>query len=608
MKKLFDHIRANPVAWGIAAICLVGWAVYGRTLDVAWYLDDAPAIVDNPLIRDLGATLRKLWQPRGITDFTFALNYRLGGTDPAGYHLVNIAIHLMSASLVYLILRRLLRDVELLPFMGALLFLVHPLQTQAITYLVQRYASLAGLFVFAALYAFIRSREQLAQGKRFTAPAHLLWYVAALLFGAMAVLTKQNAAFLPAAFLVLMWLVPALRPADWRRALPALLPFFVVPCFVAAWQFGLLHGAAVSLERVGATDKLMFLNADNQRGSGAISPLSYLFTEFSVIWVYLRLLVAPYGQTLDYAYPIVERLLTVRNVSALVGLLLLAALAVVIRNRRPLASAAIFWFLLALAVESSIIVLDPLFEHRLYVPMFGFVLAVAAVFRSCSLKRGHFVAMAGVIALLALLAWRRNELWRDKTAFLEDNVRKRPNNYRAHLNLAREYQKTRSPRELIPLLESALEANPFAWETYTVLATLYSEQGDKERAGALLRRAIGLDPMNPNAYLNLGKIRADQGQGPDAESLYRQAIKLKPDFGIAYYNLGNLLYDQHRPRESMEALRQAVHFMKRDADALHNYAIVATELGEEQEAAAALAALRDVDPARARQLEESLRE
>ncbi|MBI1920681.1 MAG: tetratricopeptide repeat protein [Geobacter sp.] len=607
MTRLLDLIRKNPVPWGIAAIWLVGWMVYGRTLDVPWYFDDQHAIVDNPLLRDLGANLRRVWYPRGFADLTFALNYRLGGDDPAGYHVFNIAVHLMAASCVYLILRRLIHDAGLLPLLGALLFLVHPLQTQAVTYVVQRYASLAGLFTFAALYAFIRARSQLTHSGRFTDISHLAWYLAALLLGAMAVFTKQNAAFLPVALLALLWVVPELRPADWRRAFLSLLPFFIAPCLTAAWQFGLLHGGTISLEHAGAADSLMFLNADNQGGRGVVSPLFYLFTEFSVIWVYLRLMVLPYGQALDYGYPVVEHLLTAQNMAALGGLLLLVALALYCRSRKPLVSAGIFWFFLALAVESSIIVLDPLFEHRLYIPLFGFVLVLTAVSRPFAAKQAFCLLLAGVVALFAVLAWERNELWRNSVAFLEDNARSRPENYRIYHGLAQEYRKT-EPDRAISVLEKSLEVNPFAWETYITLAVLYSEQGDAAKATTLLKRAIGLNPANANAYLNLGKISEDQGQRAEAERFYRRAIELKPDFGIAYYNLGVLLYQQHRQRESLDALRQAVRFRRQDADALYNLAVVAAELRDRREVAATLEALRSLDPAKAAQLEESLRE
>lgn len=605
MTKLLDLIRKNPVAWGIVAIWLAGGMVYGRTLDVPWYFDDIHSIVDNPLVRDIGACLRRVWYPRGFADLTFAINYRLGGDDPSGYHVFNIAVHLMAASFVYLILRRLVRDNGFLPFLGALLFLVHPVQTQAVTYIVQRYASLAGMFAFMALFAFVRSRERLAQGGRFASIPHLAWYCAALFLGAMAVFTKQNAAFLPVAFLVFLWVIPELRPADWRRALPALLPFLIAPCLTAVWQFGWLHGGTASLEHAGAADKLMFMNAGSQGGSGA--PLSYLVTEFSVIWIYLRLLALPYGQALDYGYPMVERLLTAQNAMALVGLIMLAAFGFYLRSRKPLASAGIFWFFLALAVESSIIVLDPLFEHRLYVPLFGFVLVLVAILRSFAAKRAPVLMLFGVIVLFAVLAWKRNELWRDRIALLEDNLRKRPENYRIYHGLAQEYLKT-SPSRAISVLEKSLEVNPFAWETYITLAAIHNEQGNAARATELLQRAIGLNPMSPNAYLNLGKIYADQGQRTEAERLYRRAIELKPDFGIAYYDLGTMLYEQHRLRESMDALRQAVRLMKQDADALYNFTIVASDLGERQEATAALDALRAIDPVRARQLEQSLRE
>lgn len=621
--------HASPL-FGWACIALLGVMVYGHTLQVPWYFDDLPNIVDNPALRDLGQATRNLLSVgRGPAYWTFALNYRFGGLAVGGYHLVNITIHILSAGIVFLILRRLLPPLSWLPLLGALLFLVHPLQTQAVTYIVQRMTSLSGLCFFLSLALYQRAREERARTDAFLALRHSLLYLGALLSGALAVLIKENAAILPLALLVYdVYFLPDTGRQPWKYRLLYLLPFCIAPFGVAVTELlgPLLHGGG--LAEIGGVRPLV-----SQKN---LTPLNYLGTEFSVLWLYIRLLFLPFGQALDYSYPVVATIFTARTFLALAGLVGLLTGAVVWRRKAPLVSFGIVWFLLCLSVESSFIPLDPVFEHRLYVPLFGFVLVLIGLVQQWLLPRRAELLLLLLLPPLAFLAWQRNALWNDPIAFYQSNLRQVPESERVNVALAKQYLDASRYDQAEPLLRTALRLNPGYVDAYVNLSviliergeyaaalallgkgvelnprsvklndnlgTLYDKLGQPELALLHLQRAVALDPAYAKAHLNLGAVYAEHGEEQAAIAEYNKAIALSDTYADAHFNLGVIYQRQQRWREAREEFQMASAQAPDDAEALYNLASVSLELGQKAEAAALLPRLLRLD----RQLAEAL--
>lgn len=609
----------------LAGILLLGIMTYAHTLHVPWYLDDIRAIVENPAVHSLRGALQEIFEvKRGAANLTFAVNYWIGGTEVVGYHLVNIAIHLATSFLVFLLLKRVFPDRMLLALIGALIFVAHPLQTQAVTYTVQRMTSLAALFFLLALYLYVQFRETSA-GRR---ARRWLFYSSALLCGALAVLVKQNTAVLPVAILLFdRYFLCRVKDPVWRRQIGYAAPFALAPLWLAVEALLVPVFSTGGVSNVGGMPDLVHLRN--------LSPINYLVTEFSVIWHYLRLLFIPYGQALDYDVPIVATIWSWKNLFAFAGIAALLAAATCWRKRLPLVSAGIFWFFLCLAVESTFIPLDPVFEHRLYLPMVGFILVVLAGFSRLS-RRATVVVGTFLVGVLAVLTWQRNQLWNDPIAFYQDNLQRAPRSERVHVELANAYRKQGRRAEAIPLYQQALAINPDYVPIHINLSKAYVAQKDFQQAEAILLEGLRRDPNRFRLYNNLGVLYNVLGRYAEAAGSLEKGTAIEPDsamlhFNLAlaydrlgrqedaighlrrsislddtrpdsHFNLGLALYRQGRPRQALQAFVEAFRLDPGDSRTLYNLVMISLELGDAASARDYLSIVQKIDPTMAQKL------
>lgn len=613
-----SQVPYEKIVGGLLLCGTVG-LLYGQTLNVPFYLDDQWAIVEKYLLRDLPATVRQIFSPRGLTNLTFAVNYRLTGWALPPLHLVNVALHAGCGLLVWLLLRRLLGKGRWLPLLGALLFVAHPLQTQAVTYLVQRSAVLATGFAVAAVLCHRRARGGLEEGGKRLSRGYLAWHGGVLLCGACAVLAKENAATLPLLLIVHDLLFPLPQRRSWRQRLADYLPFFVAPLLLGApLLMNLLRGGSIPR----TASALLTLQHND--------PLHYLVTQFSVFWIYLRLLILPYGQALEHNYPVVAEILTLQNGLALGGLLVLAWLAWRLRRRRPLLVFGVAWFFLGLAVESSVIPLDPLFEHRLYLPMVGFVLVLVDGIPALLGERRALGVLLVALLICLPLTWQRNALWNDPLRFNEHDLTVAPESERAHLALIYNYRDAGRLAEEEQCALELLRINPRFGLAYEELALLYAKRGESERGLSLLMGALGRQPGDQGLYKAGAKIYLGMGQ-PDAalqflrrgaaanprssgmldqlaalqfelgdavaaEETYRRSLLLNSNTASVHRYLARALYSQGRMAEALEEVRLALRLEPGNPDALEGLGMSAVALGDLATAEQAADQLRYREP------------
>jgi protein O-mannosyl-transferase len=577
--------------------------LYGHTLHVPFYMDDTSGLAQNFLLRDLPASLATFFGPRGLTRASLALNLYWSGLALPPLHLTNIAIHFANGVLVWLLLRRLLAG-RWLPLCGALLFVAHPLQTQAVTYLIQRATLLGTFFFLLALLCYWQARLALAAGHRRRSAAYLLPYLGAVLAAGGALLAKENTATLPLVLFALDRLLPFPARRSRQEALLDYLPFWLLPLLAGL-------GALLTLTAGTEAHPIFYPLASLQHNG----PLHYLVTQFSVFWIYLRLLLFPYGQALEHNYPIVAELLNWQNVLALAGLLTMGWLVWRVRRRRPLLAFGAAWMVLTLAVESSVIPLDPLFEHRLYLPMFGFVLVLLDGLPALLGKERAGVVLGMALLIWMPLTWQRNVLWNDPIAFYQDNLRTVPDSERAMMDLAFRYQDVGRVAEMKPLLERAVRLYPKNYEFVTALAELYADEHRLAPALKVLDDAIARMPDNVElyetaaliaeehrrqplifTYLNLGLSKvsfgkwrllndlgiyyAQQGDLAQAETTYRQSLALYAENPAACQYLAALYFGQQRWREAFDLLQRAQRLEPGNPKTLEGLVNTARQLGD----------------------------
>jgi len=544
--------------WGAPLIvACASVLVYANTFDVPFYLDDFPAIVDNPNIKDLD-NLTALWlaaKPRFLGYLTFALNFHFHGARVQGFHLVNILIHAGAGTTVLFMLKSLLRTPVLremgidprlrrgLPLLAALLFVVHPLQTQAVTYVVQRLTSLAALLYLGSMTCYVKARLSS------TMPRSAVWGAATAVLGVLAIFTKQNAATLPLAWLLLE---AAFFRTNARRLVLGGAALVIGAGAAYVGTTTVLDIEPFSLE------SMTRLTQETEM----ISRSQYLSTQGRVLLTYMRLFVWPTGQHLDWDYPLGPGLSSPLTVSVLGFHGVVIGLALVSLRRFPLIAFSVCFFYLAHSVESSVIpIRDVVFEHRTYLPNLG-LCVLASWLALQAMQRWNVRTVAPLVAagltILGTATVMRNALWSDKIAFLEDNVAKASNKARPHLNLGRAYERAGETEKAIRAFQRALELKPGWAKAHSNLGAVYGRSDDLEKALFHIQKAIEIEPGYAAAHNNLGTLLARSGRLDLAVVSYLRALDLEPQYSRTRVRLAEIYIRQSRFRDAEHELRVAL--------------------------------------------------
>jgi hypothetical protein len=528
---------------------LLALVAYSNSFSGAFVFDDIQHVRDNARIRDLGALLS--WngylplRHRYVGYLTFALNYALGKLDVADYHIVNFCIHVVTAALAYALVVLSFRTPRLrtsalapssqaIAFFAAALFATHPIQTQAVTYVVQRFTSLAALLYLLAVVLFLRWRLYRDVGGASRTTRALL-YSGVLVSAVLSMKTKEIAFTLPLA--VILCEVSFFEPAAWRKRL------FLLPIAATMVVIPLAYLGGLPVDSAAGTSAGV---AEATRVQTTISRLDYLLTQAPVLLTYLRLVAWPTGQNLDHDFPVAHGLFEPRVIGAGIALLAIAALAGVLYRRTAseratvepawrLVAFGIAWFFLALTVESSIVpIVDVINEHRVYLPAVG-VFAGVGTALALAMRHIHarstaraLVASAAILSIvLAIAAIRRNRVWANDIALWSDAARKSPNKARPHLNLGTALAVAGRLDDGARELRRAVEIEPDFYSRAQLGAALVT-LGRLSEAEPELREAVRLKPNDPEALFNLGMVLMRTGRAEEAKPHMRQFLEVVP--------------------------------------------------------------------------------
>ena len=580
-------------------IVVAGLAAYANSFSGPFIYDDPASISNNPTIRQLWSIGRVLSPPRNgetvsgrpLLNLSFAIDYAIGGTNSRGYHVTNLAIHLLNGLLLLGILRRtfcqpLLRvrfekaSLEL-SLAIALLWVLHPLQTESVTYIVQRAESLAALFYLVVLYGVIRGME---------ARQAVGWYALAVVACFLGVATKEIVATAP--LLVLLY-DRTLVSGTFRESLRR--------------RWGLYCGLTASwMLLAGLVWWTGFLG--RRREMRTVDAWSYARSQPGVILHYLRLSLWPHPLCLSYEWPVAKTLGTILPAGLAVGTLVALTLwGLARRSAAAILGASMF---LILAPTSSIVPLNQLaFEHRMYLPLAAVVTMLVAggyLAGRDAIRRGWLPGRATSVAgvclvtlaavVLGLLTYHRNVAYQSPLSIWEDTVEKVPDNPSAHNNLGLTLANSGNLAEAVKHYEEAIRLKPDHALARNNLGNALVKLGRPAEAIEHYRETLRLRPDYANAHVNLGNVLANTGRLAEAIEHYQEGLRLQPDDPFAHSNLGLTLAQAGRVAEAIEHYQEALRLKPDYSPAQYNWANALFGLGQRAEALRHYEQALSIDP------------
>jgi Tfp pilus assembly protein PilF len=590
---MIRNFLAKP-GYHLLLIMILGILGYSNTFNVPFQFDDEANIVKNPIIKNLdyyinpgkaevyeGFAEYPLLINRYIGSLTLALNYKIHGLDVTGYHVVNLLIHLINALLVYWFVQLIFislasgaggdkpssgKHADTIALFTALLFVTHPIQTQAVTYIIQRFASLATMFYLFSIIMYIKARLAFnADNPQQSRRAAITYYLIALLVAVLAMKTKEISFTLPAMIVLFETLF---FKGGWRRRILWLVPFVLTMLIIPATLIFIVNlsgGAGGGAGHLGAATSL----------SGShVTRLDYLFTEFKVIMTYLRLMFFPVDQNLDYDYPLYHSMADPGVFPSFLVLLLISLTAIYSFGRYgkkiPLIRVIFFgtaWFLVTLSIESSIIpIIDVIYEHRMYLPSFGLFLVIS-ILLVMIIERSQQKWVAGTVYLSVIITaltftgvtYSRNKVWNDKIVFWQDVVAKSPGKARGYTQLATAHEEKGDLDQALKYFKKASALEPYNSQINVYLGTILSKLGRTNEAIQEFRKALRVNPTNVEARIKLGTAFAKLGRINEAiHELSEGAGRISPYDAEALTNLGIGLYTLDRKDDALIPFRDAL--------------------------------------------------
>ncbi len=595
--------------------------IYSNTAQAPFILDDLPHIKGNPHIHlselsvegIIRAVVKSPARRRPVANISFALNYYFHEQNVLGYHLVNILIHIATGILLYLFVKTTLielkskrpmvkaevhecdqstiSDPAFIAFFAALIWLVHPIQTQSVTYIVQRMNSMSAMFYILSMLLYVKGRIAQKQTKAESfpekcAPPHRNWchippgkfftgqvgsygppasrkhipatsyffpihstlcYTGSFFAGIMALGSKEIAATLP--FFIILYELYFIQDLSWAWLKRY---FFLFACILTAFTgcMFLCAGEQV-VEAISST-----------YGIVDFTVIQRLLTESRVVILYLSLLAFPHPSrlNLDHDFSIstslIDPVTVLISIMAIIGLVVIA---IYLANRERLFSFCIFWFLGNLAIESSIIGIEIIYEHRLYLPsMFvslGLVILACRCFR---LKWLIATSLCGVVAVCSIWTYTRNDTWRSGVTLWQDSVSKSPEHIRPRFNLGNALLRHERAQEAVLEYNKALSMRPNFQRIHYGLGNALVALGRTNEAIHHYKEALRIDPYYAAAHQSIGVALSNDNRLDEAIIHYKKALSISPYCEECHNNLGTAMFTQGKLDKAIEHYTKAL--------------------------------------------------
>jgi tetratricopeptide (TPR) repeat protein len=574
-------------------LIFIVFSIYSNTFQCAWHFDDTPNILQNyPMhLTDVSPDSifrtffahptngSKIYRP--LATMSFGLNWYFGKDRVTGYHIVNTAIHLLTAFILYLTTIGLFQAPNIkatyprdskyfIALLAAVLWAVNPVQTQTVVYIVQRMALMAAMFYILSIYFFVRARLSLSSLTR------ILLLLGCSISFACAIGSKENAATLPLALLLTEvvffqdFKAPETRKRFIRIALIGIVSLIVI-------------GGSLLL-----TGELDFLFKGY-----AVRPFTLaqrLMTEPRILIFYLSQIFFPLPGRLSFLHDIglsTSFLKPWTTIPAVLAVFLLIGFGFAQVKKRPFLAFSIIFFFLNHLIESTIIPLELVFEHRNYLPsLFLFVpLAAGLKWLLDHTHRKNPALHTGLIVLVSILlialgsgTFIRNKVWATETSLWLDVMKKAPGYARPYQNLAAQFKKIGRFDESLRLYRKALtlkDPKPKQSQSLSLnnIGNIYAARGEHETAISHYQKALGVDPGNEKAWYNLAVVLINTKQW-EAASNNADILVSKWHHYPKYLNLkGFILLKWEKPQEAIQYLMEALELAPYDRGTLLNMGV-----------------------------------
>jgi len=595
----------------------LGFLIYSNNLNVSFMLDDVSVIVRNPVLKyHQGVAEIFRYDPsRFITHLSFAIQARGNTLNPFSFHLVNLALHILCSILVYFLSKKTLAlakargfegDKNIFPvsFFCGLIFLSHPMQTESVTYIAQRSTLLAALCLFSSIILYLKIKENFSRR---------LYFLNA---GILILGTMTKPIFIVTPLIILLYekcffglSMKNLRKQFSLRQTIQYLPYGVVLTVIP--MFLLLFSLSYLSQPLNISNLVLATQTTSEISRG-----EYALTQLKVLVHYLRLLAWPAEHNVDYDMALSHNLFEPKTFFSFVVLLGLMGFSFFLRKRKPLLTFGVVWFFVVLIPDSSIFPLsDIIFEHRLYLAVFGFSLVMCLALFSIvqNAKRAIFFLLMLVLCF-ALLTYGRNAQWGNEEYFWKDVIAKSPAKARPHNqlglfyekkewpsladgeyqkaialdekyiepyhNLAKSYLRQKRYADALALYQKAMEFYPQDFDLHRGLGKAYAHAGEYESAMAQYQQALTIKPENDGIFLEMGNLYAKAKNIPEARAAFQRALQSNRYNTGAYYGLAQLNFEEGNDAQALKELETAVSIHPRYADAYNLMGVVCDAAGD----------------------------
>ncbi len=511
---------------------------------------------------------------RPIANISFALNYFFHGYNVVGYHFVNILIHIFNSILLYFLAKTTLNSPGLhgrydrfalawIPFFGAFIWGLHPLQTQSVSYIVQRMNSLAALFYILTILLYAKARLTEKTGSR-------RWLLAGCITsGIIAFGTKENTATLPFFIILYEWYFlrgfSNLSLKKISLVISGLFVFFIL----------------LMLFYMGTTPLNDILASYTQREYTAGQRV---LTELRVIFFYISLIFWPHPSrlNLDHAFQLSHSLVDpISTLFSLIGIVGAVATALYLAKKAPLMSFGILWFFGHLVIESSVIGLEIIFEHRTYLPSMMVILMLVGIAFKIIRPQWLCVALLSVLVVAGSIGtYVRNQAWTSAVAIWQDSVSKSPQKARPYNNLGVALATAGRVEEAYEMYRRALQIKPdYATAHYNLGYTL-ARHGQLDAGLVHLYESMRLNPNDIETHNDIGITLVMQGRLEEAILHFKEALRISPTYSRAHNNLGIALVRQDKLTEAIYHYQEALRLDPEYAEAHNNLGLAFQRQGD----------------------------